>query len=125
MPRLAAGPASGSARRGPVPPSGTWRSSPATCVLFSGGVVTRLVSRCRQTVVMMSSWARRRESPRPRTVHGDTLMPSRSAGGAIVDGYDNGYRTSYRNPTMTCGNVVGGTRFELVTSSVSGKPASH
>src|SRR5258708_37492518 len=53
--------------------------------------------------------------------HGATLMPSRSAGGAILDGYHNGYRTSCRNPAMTCVNVVGGTRFELVTSSVSGK----
>jgi hypothetical protein len=44
-----------------------------------------------------------------------------SAGDAILDGYHNGYRTSCRNSAMTCGNAVGGTRFELVTSSVSGK----
>ena len=41
-------------------------------------------------------------------------------GRAILDGYHYGYRTLCRNPAMTCGNVVGGTRFELVTSSVSG-----
>jgi hypothetical protein len=38
-----------------------------------------------------------------------------------LDGYHFGYRLFYRTSELTCENIVGGTRFELVTSSVSGK----
>jgi hypothetical protein len=93
-------------------------------VSSSEAVQARSVSRCRQAVAMMSGWAR--PTPgilAPRTAQGQADA-THSAGDVILVGYHDGYRTSCRNLAMTCGNAVGGTRFELVTSSVSGRPAS-
>src|SRR5258708_13651979 len=74
------------------------------------------------TVVMMSSWARPAPGiSSPRTPHGATLMPSPSAGGAVLDGYHNRYPTSSRNPAFTCVDGVGGTSLKLVSSSASGR----